>query len=169
MEGLRYTLFAPSASSFILVLGVMTAVKENISHRYAAKDEDGNPVLKHPYSPWEATDPKYKELTDKAWRAFKMAENVKEWTFASLPLVWIVGIFGGSLPYVSDDAVTAFLLGTSLTFAYANHKFIKGYVEAPENRIAGFKLRMKVFQVWLLGSGVSLLGYFLQATGTLKL
>lgn len=169
MEGLRKTLFAPSASSFFLVMGVMSAVKENVTQRYKAKDETtGKPILSHPYSPWVPTDPKYKEETDKAWRAFKMAENVKEWAFASLPLVWIVGIFGGSLPFATDRAVTGFLLSSSAIYAYGNHKYMQGYVESPDNRIDGFKLRMKVFQAWLLASGVSLLGYALKETRMLK-
>ena len=94
-----------------------------------------------------------------------MCENVKEWMFVSLPLVWIVGLFGSSLPYVEDAYVNYFLAATSAVYFYANHKFIYGYMEAPEKRLDGFRLRMKVVQLWLLGSGVSLLAYGVKASG----
>eukprot|EP00526_Cylindrotheca_closterium_P023457 CAMPEP_0113631008 /NCGR_PEP_ID=MMETSP0017_2-20120614/16114_1 /TAXON_ID=2856 /ORGANISM="Cylindrotheca closterium" /LENGTH=168 /DNA_ID=CAMNT_0000541501 /DNA_START=52 /DNA_END=558 /DNA_ORIENTATION=- /assembly_acc=CAM_ASM_000147 len=164
MEGLRQSLFAPAASSFFLVMGAATAIKEMVKVRYF-KDDEGKPLYTHPYRPWIEIDPKYKEQADKAWRAFKMCENVKEWTVFSMPLVWIIALFGSSLPYVEDSYVNYFLGVTSAVYSYANHQYIYGYMEAPEKRIDGFRLRMKVFQAWLSVSLVSLLGYGLIAAG----
>ena len=169
MEGLRHSLFAPAASSFFMVMGVATAVKEQIKFRYAAKDDDGKALYPHPYRPWTEVDPKYKEMGEKAWRAFKMCENVKEWAFFSFPLIWIVALFGGSLPYVEESYVSYFLVVTSFLYHYGNHQYIYGYVESPEKRLSGFKLRMKIFQIWLLASGVSLMGYGLGALGILSM
>ena len=159
MDGLRHSLFVPATSSFFLVVGVATAIKEQVKTRYAAKDDNGKPLYEHPYRPWIELDPKYKEQGDRAWRAFKMCENVKEWAVFSMPLVWIIAMFGSSLPYVEDSYVNTFLAATSCLYAYANHQFIFGYLESPEKRMKGFKLRMLVFKLWLLGSGLSLLGY----------
>eukprot|EP00980_Cylindrotheca_fusiformis_P000879 scaffold232_cov91-Cylindrotheca_fusiformis.AAC.4 len=169
MEEIRHTLFAPAASSFLLIMGVLSAVQENVKHRYLAKDDNGKLLLSHPYSPWEVpADSKYKKLTDRAWRAFKMTENIKEFTFASLPLVWTFGIFGGCLPYVSNTAVTAILLSSTSVYAYGNYKYMHGYVEAPEKRLEGFGLRIKVFQLWVLLTVGSLLAYLVQESGVFK-
>ncbi|CAJ1965367.1 unnamed protein product [Cylindrotheca closterium] len=165
MEGLRQSLFAPAASSVFLVAGIAAAVKEQVGARYSAKDDEGNKLYTHPYSPWIEIDPKYKDQADKAWRAFKMCENVKEWAFFSMPLPWVIAVFGGSLPYVEDSYVSYFLGVTSVLYGYANYQFIYGYLESPEKRLTGFKLRMRVFFLWLSGSAVSLLGYGLIAAG----
>lgn len=163
MDELRQSLFAPAMSSFFLVAGVAIAIKEQVKTRYAAKDDNGKPLYEHPYQPWIEIDPKYKEQGEKAWRAFKMSENVKEWAAFSMPLVWIIAMFGSSLPYVEDSYVSYFLAATSFLYAYGNQQFIFGYLHSPQKRIKGFKLRMKIFKLWLLGSGISLLGYGLIA------
>lgn len=165
MEGLRSTLIAPAASSFFLVIGAATAIQEMVTVRYSTKDDNGKPLFPHPYQPWTKVDPKYQDQADKAWRAFKMCENVKEWTVFSLPLVWIVALFGSSLPYVEDSYVSYFLAVTSAMYSYATYQYIHGYIEGPDKRLKGFKLRMKVFQLWLSGSAISLLAYGIQAAG----
>ncbi|KAL3940227.1 MAG: hypothetical protein SGBAC_005187 [Bacillariaceae sp.] len=165
MDGLRHSLFAPAASSFFLIMGAATAIKEQIKVRYSVKDDEGKAIFSHPYQPWIEIDPKYKEGADKAWRAFKMCENVKEWAVVSMPLVWIVALFGSSLPYVEDSYVNYFLGVSSFMYAYGNYQFIYGYLESPEKRIKGFKLRMMAFQLWLSAAGVSLVSYGLIAAG----
>jgi len=165
MEALRHSLFAPAGSTFLLVIGAATAIQEMVTVRYSAKDDEGKWLYTHPYRPWIEIDPKYKEQGDKAFRAFKMCENVKEWTLFSMPLVWIVGLFGSSLPYIEDSYVNYFLGLTSVVYTYANYRFIHGYMESPQKRLDGFYLRMKVWQVWMFGSAVSLLGYGIKAAG----
>lgn len=157
MEALRHTLFAPSMTSFLMVFGCVQALMEMIKPRYAAKDDNGKPLLPHPYEPWNTpTDPKYKETVDKVYRAFKMFENVKEWTFMSLPIMWIFAIYGGALPYMTDTLMDGIILSTGALYAISNVMYIHGYVEAPEKRLPGFQLRKKVVMCWLLGSFVSL-------------
>ena len=88
MEGLRQSLMAPSAGTIVMLFGCFHAMGEQGKLRYAAKDDDGKPLLKHPYEPWVPIDPKYKNLTDAAYRGFKMFENVKEWTLMSGMFFW---------------------------------------------------------------------------------
>eukprot|EP00980_Cylindrotheca_fusiformis_P027389 scaffold20306_cov49-Cylindrotheca_fusiformis.AAC.1 len=106
-------------------------------------------------------------MTDKAWRAFKISENVQESTSLSLPLVWILGIFGTSTApsYVTDKMVSTFLVSSTCIYTYANYKYIHGYLESAENRLDGFYLRMKVFMAWTLLSGASIVGYVLRENG----
>lgn len=158
MEALRHSLFAPSATSFMLILGCAQALLEMVKHRYAAKDENGKPLLRHPYEPWNApTDPKYAETLSKVYRSFKMFENIKEWTFMSMPLVWIFAIYGGTLPYMTDMILDGIILGTGALYAYSNVLYIHGYVESAEKRLPGFSLRKRIVFFWLFGCGASLL------------
>lgn len=158
MEALRYSLFAPSAVTIFMVFGCAHAMSEMVKPRYAAKDDNGKPLLVHPYEPWNApTDnPKYKEMCDTAFRAFKMFENVKEWTFMALPPMWVFAIYGGDLPYVTDTIMDGMILSSGALYMVANYWYTKGYISAPENRLEGFKLRRKVTEFWLLGSVVSI-------------
>eukprot|EP00980_Cylindrotheca_fusiformis_P021552 scaffold8397_cov90-Cylindrotheca_fusiformis.AAC.6 len=168
MEGLRQSLIGPAASSFMLSMGSLYAIVVNIKHRHMAKDDDGKELLPHPYSPWEIPpDSKHKAMADKAWRAFKIAENIQENTVLSLPLVWIMGIFGTSTcpSHVTDKMVSTFLVSSTCIYTYANYKYIHGYVESPEKRLGGFFLRMKVFMAWTLLSGASIVGYVLRENG----
>lgn len=163
MEDLRQTLLAPACGTFLLLVGCIIAMKDMVKCRYAAKDDKGKIVLQHPYRPWEPpVDPKHRELAEIAFRSYKMNENVKEWAFLSLPLLWIVAIFGGCLPYVTNDIVDGFVILSSTTYAYANYQYIKGYVAAPENRIQGFYLRFNIWKIWLFLSGISLSWSILQ-------
>ena len=102
MDGLQHSLLAPTCGTFILVLGCVDAMMQMVHVRYSAeaKDENGKSLLPHPYKPWEVPvskqDPTQPppEIYDKAYRAFKMYENVKEWTFLSLPLMWTFAVYG---------------------------------------------------------------------------
>ncbi len=157
MEALRHSLFAPSATTFVMVFGCVQAMMEMVKLRYAAKDDNGKPLLGHPYEPWNApADPKYKDAVDKAYRSFKMFENVKEWTFLSLPIMWIFAIYGGALPYMTQNIIDGIILSSGALYAISNVMYVYGYVEAPEKRLQGFKLRRKVVNLWLLGSVLSI-------------
>jgi hypothetical protein len=161
MEALRYSLFAPTTATVFMVFGTFHAMKEMAKTRYAANDENGKTLLPHPYEPWNVrtTDnPKHTEACDKAYRAFKMFENVKEWTFMSLPLVWVFAIYGGDLPYATDAMMDGTILVSTGLYMLANAQYIEGYISAPEKRFKGFKLRRKVVEFWLLGCLVSI-GY----------
>lgn len=157
MEALRHSLAIPSLTTSFIILGCMHAMSEMVKVKYSAVDEHGKPLLPHPYQPWTATDPKYKEKTDKAFRCFKMFENVKEWTFLALPNMWIFAIFGGGLPLVTDPIMDGIILASGIAYMVGNHWYITGYMEAPKNRLKGFQVRRRVVEFWLLGSVVSVL------------
>ena len=92
MEGLRHSLLAPSVTSVLMIFGVAHAMKEYVTVKYAAKDDNGKPLLPHPYAPWKplsSKDPKHVEAAEKALRGYRMFENVKEWTFLSLPSTFL--------------------------------------------------------------------------------
>ena len=157
MEALRHSLFAPAAASVLVCFGCAHAMLEMVKVRYAAKDDNGKPLLSHPYAPWNApNDPKYKEICDKAYRAFKMFENVKEWTFLMLPLVWVFAVYGSDLPYATESIMDGIILGSTGLYMLGNYWYIQGYISAPENRIKGFTLRRRVSEFWMLGSFVSI-------------
>jgi hypothetical protein len=117
--------------------------------------------LPHPYCPWEKVDPKYQVKADTAYRAYKMFENVKEWTLLSIPLMWTFWLYGGSLPYVTEPMVDTAVGITSLLYFVGTNWYIYGYIEKPEARLKGFKLRRRVCEFWLFGSA----GSFLWALG----
>lgn len=157
MDALRYSLFAPSTTTVMLVYGIVDALLTMTGERYKCKDDNGKPLLSIPYEPWNApTDPKYKGSTDKAYRAFKMFENVKEWNFMALPPMWVFAVYGGSLPFLTDGMMDGVVLVSGAVYAVATRMFMSGYMDSPEKRLSGFKLRRKVFEFWLFGSAVSL-------------
>lgn len=169
MEGLRHTLFAPSTTTFMMVCGVAHAMSAMIKPRYKCKDENGKPLLPHPYEPWKVPDdPKSKEATDKAYRAFKMFENVKEWTFLTMPVMWVFAIYGGDLPYITENMMDGVILISGTVYAAATHMYASGYLEAPDKRITGFKLRRKVAEFWLFGAASALLWGGLMRIGVVK-
>jgi len=133
-----------------------------IKPRYAAKDDNGKSLLPHPYAPWTPVPPKNQAQADEAYRAYKMYENVKEWTFLSLPLLWTSALFGEALPFLTHNRVDALIAGTSLVWMYGNSKYISGYLKSPEDRIFGFRIRTRTTIVWLVVSSLSLGYTFLQ-------
>jgi len=125
-----------------------------IKVRYAAKDDNAKPLLPHPYKPWETAgkEEKHKEIIEKAYRAFKMYENVKEWMFISLPLMWTFAVYGKgmtSLPYISENLVDGMILLSSLLYTFANRRYTKGYVDSTGKRVKPFYLRTNVVKFWL--------------------
>lgn len=165
MEGLRQALLAPACGTFLLLGGCIVAMKDMVECRYSLKDENGKILLRHPYKPWEPVDQKHEEMAERAFRAFKMNENVKEWTFMSVPLVWSIAIFGGDLPYVTPIMVDTFVIASCLSYALVNHRYIKGYVESPSRRIQAFYLRFTIWKIWLILAGLCLLWGILQRFG----
>ena len=125
MEGLRQALLAPACGTFLLLGGCIVAMKDMMECRYSLKDDNGKILLRHPYKPWEPVDQKHEEMAERAFRAFKMNENVKEWTFMSVPLVWSIAIFGGDLPYVTPNMIDTFIISSCLSYALVNHRYIK--------------------------------------------
>merc|ERR1712238_190998 len=129
MDALRHSLLAPTCGTFVMVLGCVDSMMAMIKVRYGAKDDNGKPLLPHPYKPWEIAgggdekEGQHKEIADKAYRAFKMFENVKEWTSISLPFMWTFAVYGKGMtgvPYVSDDLVDGAVVLSSLVYAWAN-------------------------------------------------
>mmetsp|Transcript_7112 Transcript_7112/g.11808 ORF Transcript_7112/g.11808 Transcript_7112/m.11808 type:complete len:171 (-) Transcript_7112:537-1049(-) len=157
MEALRYSILAPSAATFFMIFGCIDAMKKQIEVRYACLDDNGKKLFDHPYSPWEKVDPKYQKQADDAHRAFKTYENVKEWTFLTLPLMWMFALFGGTIPYVTDITVEVTVLVSSVVYMAANHMYTVGYMESAEKRLTGFLLRTNVAKFWMVASAVSLL------------
>mmetsp|Transcript_4775 Transcript_4775/g.7456 ORF Transcript_4775/g.7456 Transcript_4775/m.7456 type:complete len:172 (-) Transcript_4775:279-794(-) len=161
MEGLRQSVMAPAGGTILMLFGCFSAMSEMVKTRYAVKDEKGRPVLPHPYSPWVPVDPKYQLKADAAYRAFKMFENVKEWTVLSLPLKWLFWLYGGTLPYVTQPMVDGAVVLSSIVYLVGTNWYIFGYIQGPEKRLKGFKLRRRVCEFWLFGSA----GSFLWALG----
>merc|ERR1712183_997593 len=129
----------------------------------------GKPLLPHPYKPWDVPkSEKQKLLFDKNYRAFKMYENVKEWTFMSLPAMWIFAVYGKGMTEsfgLPDTLIDGTVVATSLIFVIANRFYAKGYIESADKRLPPFKVRKKVALFWLAGSAVSLFYGFLQHFG----
>ena len=97
-----------------------------------------------------------------------MFENVKEWTFMSLPLMWVYATYAGSLPKVTDTMVDATVVGSALVYVVANRMFVKGYIESADKRLRGFRFRSRVVMFWLFGSAISVTCSALQKYGALK-
>eukprot|EP00339_Tiarina_fusa_P030148 CAMPEP_0117084810 /NCGR_PEP_ID=MMETSP0472-20121206/59682_1 /TAXON_ID=693140 ORGANISM="Tiarina fusus, Strain LIS" /NCGR_SAMPLE_ID=MMETSP0472 /ASSEMBLY_ACC=CAM_ASM_000603 /LENGTH=167 /DNA_ID=CAMNT_0004813935 /DNA_START=18 /DNA_END=521 /DNA_ORIENTATION=+ len=158
MEGLRHSLLVPAGSTVLMVMGCFHAMKEQISARYAVKDDKNESLLPHPYAPWASVPKEYQSKADDAYRAFKMFENVKEWTLLGIPLMWTSFLYVGGLPYMTDNYVDGLIAVTSAAYIFGNAKFISGYMKSPETRLQGFKIRRKAMESWLLISVVSI-GY----------
>ena len=154
MEALRFRLAVPSSATVLMTWGCFHAMKVMIKPRYETKDDDGKSLLPHPYAPWTAVPEKNKKQADEAYRAYKMYENVKEWTFLSLPLMWTTAVFAGCLPFMNQGRVDALIAGTSLIWMYGNSKYVTGYVKSPDDRIFGFRIRTRTTIVWLAVSSV---------------
>lgn len=153
MEALRHSLFAPSVTTIFMVFGCAHGILEMVKLRYACKDDNGKPLLPHPYEPWNApTDPKYKDSVDAVYRAFKMVENIKEWTFLSLPIMWVFALYGGALPYMTDAIMEGIILASGAAYCVGNYWYVNGYIESAAKRLKGFQVRRRVFEFWLLGS-----------------
>jgi len=153
----------------MMACGIANAMSTMLAVRYKCKDDNAKLLLPNPYEPWNApTDPKYKEATDKAYRSFKMFENVKEWNFMSMPIMWVFAIFGGDLPYMTQGKMDGIILVSGVTYAVATHMFSSGYVQLPEKRLTGFYLRRRVCEFWLVGSLISLVWFSLGYVGIIK-
>jgi hypothetical protein len=158
MEGLRNSLLVPAGSTVFMVLGCFQAMQAQSTARYAVKDDNKKDLLPHPYAPWTAVPKEHQSKADDAYRGFKMFENVKEWTFLGIPLMWTSFVFSGGLPYMTDLYVDGLIAVTSAVYIYGNAKFVSGYMKSPETRTQGFKIRMFAMKSWLAISGVSI-GY----------
>ena len=145
----------PAVSTTFILFGVMHGMMEMVKAKYSAKDDNGKWLFPHPYQPWKNVDPKYQDKADKAFRTFKMFENVKEWTFLALPLFWMFSIFGGGLPFMNDQIMDGITLLSGIGYMIGNHMYITGYTKTPADRLKGFKIRRKVVEFWLFGSVVS--------------
>ncbi|KAL3911217.1 MAG: hypothetical protein SGILL_007369 [Bacillariaceae sp.] len=152
---------APAGGTIFMILGCFSAMKEMIKTRYACKDDNGKPLLPHPYSPWVPVDPKYQDKVDTAYRGFKTFENIKEWTLMSLPLMWLFWLYGGSLPYVTQPMVDGAVILSSIGYMVGTNWYMFGYIEDASKRLSGFQLRRKVCEFWLFGCA----GSFLWAVG----
>ena len=170
MEDLRSSLVAPCVTTTLMIFGLLHSMQEYVKIKYKAIDDNGKSLLPHPYEPWikdTTLDKKYLPLVDKAYRAFRMFENVKEWTFLSIPIMFIFHIYGSNLPYISDekrmfnimDYVT---IGSGMFYLYATNLFIKGYIESANLRLKGFKLRRRLCEFWLFGTIISLLWFVIE-------
>ncbi|CAB9497001.1 expressed unknown protein [Seminavis robusta] len=169
MEGLRHSLLAPSGATVVIIFGTLDAMMTMIKTKYSAKDDNGKMLFPHPFAPWTKVDPKYEDQADKALRAWRMFENVKEWTFMSLPLMWIFAGFAGSIPKVTDQMVDIAVVTSTIGYCYGNYLFSKGYIESPEKRLKGFNVRTNVVKFWLGGSAIAVVCTALQKYGVLTI
>jgi hypothetical protein len=152
---------APAGGTIFMLFGCFNAMSEMVKTRYAVKDEKGKSLLPHPYSPWIPVEAKYQDKADAAYRAFKMFENVKEWTLMSLPLMWLFWLYGDSLPFVNESLIDGAVTLSSVAYMVGTNWYTFGYIEGPEKRMKGFRLRRRVCEFWLFGSA----GSFLWALG----
>lgn len=152
MEGLRHSLLAPAGATVMMIFSCADAMKTMVMTKYSMKDDNGKLLFPHPFAPWTSVNKEHEEKADKVLRAYRMFENVKEWTFMSLPLMWIYATNAESVPYVTKSIVDITVLTSTLVYVIGNKMFVSGYIESAEKRIKGFSLRMKVFKFWLFGS-----------------
>ena len=119
--------------------------------RYKEKDNDGKAVFKHPYRPWEDKSGSAAEH----FRAAKAADNIREWTLYSMPLQWLIAIYGPEVPFVGAYLPWA---GLVLTFVYArsNQAYLKAYTSSAEERIVPFRTRTNMWKLMALLSIVSI-------------
>lgn len=168
MEGLRHSLLAPAGGTVLILFSTVDALKRWVMTRYAAKDDDGKPLFPLPFAPWVPVDPKYEETAAKVLRAYRMFENVKEWTCLSLPLFWTFAIYGGSIPYVTDGMMDVATIGSALVFMIGNGMYASGYIESLNARVSAFAIRRRTFEFWLFGSVVSVVCGALKKYGVLE-
>lgn len=152
MEGLRHSLLAPAGGTVLVLYSTVDALMRMIKVRYSAKDDAGKPLFSLPYAPWDKPDAKYDDQSAKVLRAFRMFENVKEWTLMGLPMMWIFSLYGGGLPYVTDNIMDVATIGSSLAFGIANTMYATGYIESTQGRLKAFAIRKTVIQFWLYGA-----------------
>jgi hypothetical protein len=166
MEGLRTAFMAPAAGTILMVLGCASSIFAMNKVRYGVKDDNGKPLLTHPYTPWQVHKG-HEEECDNAYRCFKMYENVKEWAFFSMPLMWIFSVFGGSLPYANGKPwlVEGAVVLSAAAWMLGNKWYIDGYIKSAKDRMPGFQLRTKVFRFWLVGSAAGILCSALERFG----
>jgi hypothetical protein len=156
MEGLRHSLLAPAGGTVLILFSTIDSMKRMVVARYSTKD-DGKLLFPVPYAPWTQVDPKYEDKAMALLRSFRAFENVKEWSFIGLPLMWIFSLYGGCLPYATEPMVEVATLGSALVYSIGNVMFSSGYLESSEGRIKAFKIRSHVIRFWLFGSATSLI------------
>ena len=145
-----------------MTFGIFDAMKKMIPPRYNVKDDKGNKLLDHPYKPWTKVPPENQQAADDAYRAFKMFENVKEWTMVSMPLMWTAALFAGALPFMNQDRVDILIAGVSVAWMVGSAKYANGYMKSPADRGTGFKIRMLATLGFLAISTISIGYTFLQ-------
>ena len=155
MEGLRDSLLVPAGASVAMVMGSIVPMIRQAFMRGGLKDDNGKPIFSTPYKPWEVPT-KHENACDDLYRAHKAAENIKEWTFHVIPLMWVFSIFGGGIPYVSEGAVEGAVALSTATWLFGCYKYFKGYHKAAKDRQTGFLIRFVVVFFWLSGSAVGL-------------
>lgn len=168
MEALRHTLLAPTGATVLMIFGSFDAMKTMVAVKYAAKDDNGKPLFPHPFAPWTKVDPKYEQEAGKVLRAHRMFENIKEWTFLSLPLMWSFSLCAGSIPKVTDQMVEGAVVVSTIGYLYGNYLFSNGYIESAGGRMKGFKIRRKVVEFWLYGSLIAVSCSALQKFGVIS-
>jgi hypothetical protein len=127
------------------IMGMMTMGKV----RYATEK------FAHPYKPW-VDDHNDKE--GQHYRGFKACSNCVEWTVYSVPCLWIFVIYAPAvkiLPTVGPlVAPFAGYAGgaTALGYAYFNKKYVEGYMQSADGRLAPFHARTAAFKVLIYGA-----------------
>eukprot|EP00562_Extubocellulus_spinifer_P009201 CAMPEP_0178507436 /NCGR_PEP_ID=MMETSP0696-20121128/20214_1 /TAXON_ID=265572 /ORGANISM="Extubocellulus spinifer, Strain CCMP396" /LENGTH=164 /DNA_ID=CAMNT_0020136915 /DNA_START=398 /DNA_END=892 /DNA_ORIENTATION=+ len=155
MEGLRDTLLVPASASVAMVMGSVVPMMSQALLRGGLKDDNGKPVFSTPYKPWEVPA-KYASEGDDLYRAHKAAENIKEWTFHVIPLMWTFFIFGGGIPYIGDSAMEGAVALSTATWLFGCYKYFTGYQGSANGRQTGFMIRFLVVFFWLSGSAIGL-------------
>eukprot|EP00562_Extubocellulus_spinifer_P007623 CAMPEP_0178497914 /NCGR_PEP_ID=MMETSP0696-20121128/14957_1 /TAXON_ID=265572 /ORGANISM="Extubocellulus spinifer, Strain CCMP396" /LENGTH=199 /DNA_ID=CAMNT_0020126401 /DNA_START=494 /DNA_END=1094 /DNA_ORIENTATION=+ len=108
-----------------MVMGSMVPMMSQAFLRGGLKDDNGKPVFSTPYKPWEVPA-KYASEGDDLYRAHKAAENIKEWTFHVIPLMWTFFIFGGGIPYIGDSAMEGAVALSTATWLFGCYKYFTG-------------------------------------------
>merc|ERR1712062_496856 len=104
----------------------------------------------YPYTPWE-------HKSEKLYRAHRAQENIKEWSFMTIPLLFLFSTFFKRVPIVGEyEAIVTSAVGALI--AWYNRKYFDGYAESAEGRLPAFKKRTSLIK-FLLGGTIVSMGY----------
>ena len=167
LADLRAMALPMAVGTALMTYSTIRALLRQSKFRYAVLDSQGKKLLQHPYRPWKNEDAKG---ADKAYASCRAYENSKEWLQLSLPIMWTFSVFGGALPYATQNVIDGLTFGLSLVWCIGNEMYVNGYTaDNPDGRGPGFKVRTMVFRAWFYLSAAALTCFALTHFGLVNL
>mmetsp|Transcript_5585 Transcript_5585/g.7074 ORF Transcript_5585/g.7074 Transcript_5585/m.7074 type:complete len:158 (-) Transcript_5585:372-845(-) len=134
-------LIAPSVGTIAIIGSILETFMKNPKIRKQCLPEG---KFTYPYTPWE-------HKSEMLYRAHRAQENMKEWSFMGIPLLFMFSTFAKRLPVVGEyEPIVTLVCG--LAIAHYNRKYFEGYVESADGRIPPFKGRTNVLKFLLFGA-----------------